>query len=60
MTRTGLREVQLAFYWGAKNGAEIIAIPAGDLEQGDLVYNTDTNSLWVRLSGTWKDNDNYN
>jgi len=56
MTREGLREVQVAFYWGAKTAAEITTIEgSGDAAAGDLVYNSDDSSLLVfnSTSGTF-------
>jgi len=57
MAREGLRAGQVAFYWGKKTTAEInTLISSGDLEDGDLVFNTDTNSQLIYANSMWKAN----
>jgi hypothetical protein len=48
MTRQGIRDIQVAFFWGRKTTAEINALIAeGSLVEGDMIFNTDTHHMMV-------------
>lgn len=48
MARQGIRDIQVAFFWGRKTTTEINAlIAAGELVEGDMIFNTDTHHMMV-------------